>query len=237
MGRDLDKSKDRDLSNSDDVSAFLQKVTSTPARSAPGSTGRLIFAMDATASRQPTWDHASHLQREMFDAAATAGQLELQIAFFRGFGEFRATSWTQDSRALIRPLSKVTCLGGHTQIGKVLKHTLRQTAEKKVNALVYVGDCMEEDTDHLCHLAGQIGMQGVPIFTFQEGYDPVAEACFRQISKLTNGAFCRFDSGSAALLKTLLKAVAVYATGGRQALENYSQKVGGETLLLTRQIK
>ncbi len=237
MGKDLDKSGKTDISNSDDVDAFLQKVASAPRTSSSGPAGRLIFAMDATASRQPTWDHASHLQREMFDAAATTGHLELQIAFFRGFGEFKATSWTQDSRSLIRPLSKVSCLGGHTQITKVLNHTLKQTARKKVDALVYVGDCMEEDADHLCHIAGQIGMQGVPVFMFQEGYDPVAEACFRQIAKLTNGAYCRFDNASAALLKTLLKAVAVYAAGGRKALENYSQKVGGETLMLTRQMK
>ncbi len=235
MGSDLDKSGNDE--NSKDVEAFLKKVTSIPQRFRAESTGRLIFAIDATASRQPTWDHACHLQREMFDAAAEAGSLELQIAYFRGFGEFRATPWTIDSRALIGPMSRVQCLGGHTQIAKVLKHSLKQTQKKTVNALVFVGDCMEEDADQLCHIAGQLGIHKVPIFVFQEGNDPTADICFRQIAKLSGGAYCRFNAGSASMLKTLLKAVAVYAAGGRKALENYSQKVGGETLLLARQIK
>lgn len=235
MGKDLDKSGKKSTSN--DVDAFLSKVAAIPPARSTGGSGRLLFAMDATASRQPTWDHASHLQREMFDAAAEAGQLELQIAYFRGFGEFRATPWTKNSKSLIKPLSRVNCLGGHTQIRKVLNHTLKQTRQKKVNALVYVGDCMEEDADQLCHIAGELGMQGVPVFIFQEGYEPTAQNCFQQIAHLTNGAFCRFDVGSADVLKKLLKAVALYATGGRQALEDYSRKTGGETLLLTQQIK
>ncbi|MFT6556585.1 VWA domain-containing protein [Sneathiella sp.] len=234
MAKNLDKANKEAEQN---VKAFLDKVANTPAPAKSGGAGRLIFALDATASRQPTWDQASHLQREMFNTAAEVGKLELQIAFFRGFGEFKATRWTQDSRSLTRPLSKVSCLGGHTQFEKVLKHTLKQTTEKPVNALVYVGDSIEEDVDHLCHLAGQIGMKGVPVFIFQEGYDPIAEACFKQICRLTNGAFCRFDAGSAAYLRSLLKAVAIFAAGGKKALRDYSKNAGGEILLLSNQIK
>ncbi|MCR9214822.1 MAG: VWA domain-containing protein [Proteobacteria bacterium] len=235
MAKNIEKSDDG--SKKDDVAEFLAKVAATPARHRTGKSGRLIFAIDATASRQPTWDHASHLQREMFDEAASIGGLELQIAFFRGFGEFKATAWTRDSRALARPISKVYCLGGHTQIQKVLKHALKQTKKDPVNALVYVGDCMEEDADTLCHQAGQLGMLGVPVFVFQEGYDSVAETCFRQIAKLSGGAYCRFDSASAATLRDLLRAVAVYAAGGRKALSDFSRKTGGETVLLLEQIK
>lgn len=235
MGSNIDKKNNSSLSK--DVDAFLKKVALTPKTDHQSSTGRLIFAIDATASRQPTWDHACHLQREMFDAAAEEGSLELQIAYFRGFGEFKATAWTRDSRALIGPMSRVSCLGGHTQIEKTLKHALKQTNKQRINALVFVGDCMEEDADALCHVAGQLGMQHVPVFLFQEGQDPSAETCFRQIAKLSGGAYCKFDMGSASMLKTLLKAVAVYATGGRKALEKYSEKVGGEILLLARQIK
>ncbi|MEH6402767.1 MAG: hypothetical protein V7750_05295 [Sneathiella sp.] len=235
MGRNLDEN--RKGGTSKDVDAFLKKVGSIPKVKETGTAGRLIFAVDATASRQPTWDHACHLQREMFDAAAIAGSLELQIAFFRGFGEFKATAWAQKSKSLIGPMSRVSCLGGHTQIEKVLKHTLRQTKEKRVNGLVYIGDCVEEEADNLCHIAGQLGMQGVPIFAFQEGSDATAELCFRQMAKLSGGAFCKFDMQSAEKLKLLLNAVAVYAAGGRKALIKYSQKVGGETLLLARQIK
>jgi hypothetical protein len=235
VAKDIDRTDK--TGSKDDVAEFLAKVAATPVTRTSGKSGRLIFAIDATASRQPTWDHASHLQREMFDEAASIGGLELQIAFFRGFGEFKATAWTQDSRALARPMSKVYCLGGHTQIEKVLKHTLKQTRKNPVNALVYVGDCMEEDADSLCHLAGQLGMLKVPVFVFQEGHDGLAEQCFRQMAKLSGGAYCRFDSASAATLRDLLRAVAAYAAGGRKALSDFSKKAGGETLLLLKQIR
>jgi len=235
VAKNVEKTDEK--SGTDDIAEFLAKVAATPVRTAPGKSGRLIFAIDATASRQPTWDHASHLQREMFDEAASIGGLELQIAFFRGFGEFKATAWTHDSRALAKPMSKVFCLGGHTQIEKVLKHTLKQTKKDPVNAVVYIGDCMEEDADRLCHLAGQLGMLKVPVFVFQEGYDRLAEQCFRQMAKLSGGAYCRFDSASAAALRDLLRAVAAYAAGGRKALSDFSQKTGGETLLLLKQLK
>ena len=224
-------------SGKDDVAEFLRKVAATPVQNSSGRNGRLIFAIDATASRQPTWDQASHLQHEMFEEAAAIGGLELQVAFFRGFGEFRATRWTTDSKALIRPMSRVFCLGGHTQIEKVLNHALSQTKKDRINALVYVGDCMEEDADHLCHLAGQLGMLKVPVFVFQEGHDRIAENCFRQIAKLSGGAYCRFDSASAAMLRTLLRAVAAYAAGGRKALSDFSKKSPREATLLLEQIK
>jgi len=235
MGKDLDKENEK--TSQGDVDAFLKKVSLTPKRNAGSSSGRLIFAMDATASRQPTWDNACHIQREMFDETSSIGSLSLQIAFFRGFGEFKATPWTTNSNALTGPMSRVNCLGGHTQIEKILKHTLQQAENKSVNALVYVGDCMEENADTLCHLAGQMGVQGIPAFVFQEGYDPTAENCFRQIAKLSGGAFFRFDANSASTLKTLLKAVAIYAVGGQKALEKYGKKMGGETLRLSRQIR
>ena len=74
-------------------------------------------------------------------------------------------------------------------------------------------------------------------FLFQEGYDGIAENCFRQIAKLSGGAYCRFDSASASTLRNLLRAVAAYAAGGRRALSDLSKKSGGEARLLLEQIK
>jgi hypothetical protein len=53
---------------------------------------------------------------------------------------------------------------------------------------------------------------------FQEGTDRKVEAVFREIAQLTKGAYCRFDPGAAQQLAQLLRAVAVYATGGIAAL-------------------
>jgi hypothetical protein len=193
--------------------------------------------MDATASRQPTWDRACQIQGEMFSETAALGGLEVQMAFYRGFGEFSATPWITKSADLVRRMTGVYCLSGQTQIAKVLRHAINETNKQKVNALVFVGDCIEERIDDLCALAGELGMLGVPAFIFQEGDRIVVTRGFKQIAKLTNGAHCRFDSSSAKQLRDLLSAVAVYAAGGRKALEDYSHKTGGDVRLLVQQVK
>ena len=86
-------------------------------------------------------------------------------------------------------------------------------------------------------LAGQLGLHGVPAFIFHEGDNPAAARAFQQIAKLTNGAYCSFDSASAQQLRDLLSAVAVYAAGGRTALEDYGKRTGGAALRLTSQVK
>ncbi len=214
------------------VDQFLHKVAAVPRRGGTGR-GRLIFAMDATASREPTWDQACHIQGEMFTATDALGGLEVQLVFYRGFGECKASPWMASSAELVRRMTAVSCLGGHTQIGRVLKHAVTETNRKKVDALVFVGDAMEEEVDELSHGAGELGLLGVPAFIFHEGYDPVAARGFRQIAKLTKGAYCAFDAGSAEQLKALLSAVAVFAAGGRPALEDLSREKGGVVKLLT----
>ncbi|MFQ5959675.1 MAG: VWA domain-containing protein, partial [Alphaproteobacteria bacterium] len=198
---------------------------------------RLIFAMDATASREPTWDRACQIQGQMFEETAALGGLEIQLVYYRGFGECRHSNWVTDSRALVRQMTGVFCLGGQTQIRKVLRHVIDETKRKKVDAVVFVGDCMEEDVDELCHLAGEIGLLGVPVFIFHEGAEPVAAQAFRQIAKLSNGAYCSFDAASARQLRDLLGAVAVYAAGGRRALEDYGRRTGGAVLQIASQVK
>lgn len=220
-----------------EIDNFLNKVASTPAPIRGVGGGRLMFAMDATASREPTWDHACHIQGEMFQATAALGGLSVQLVYFRGFGEFRATKWLNNSRALVRGMSAVHCLGGHTQIRKILRHAIRETANERLGALVFVGDAMEEDVDNLCALAGELGILKVPAFMFQEGDDHEASLAFRQIARLSGGAYLHFDTNSAAQLKGLLSAVAVYAAGGKRALLNYSKREGGATLQIAPQVK
>lgn len=219
-------------SSTGEIDAFLSKVRSLAPSAPTGARGRLVFAMDATMSRQPTWDLALGLQADMFKAVKEVGGLDVQLVYFRGFGECRTSQWVGDPDALARLMTQVSCRGGHTQIERVLKHARSETNRARVNALVYVGDCMEENVDDLAAIAGELGLLNMPVFLFQEGREPVAEAAFREIARLTGGAWCRFDAGSAAQLRELLSAVAVYAAGGRKALENYSSgKVGARALL------
>lgn len=216
-----------------EVADFVRRMKDLAPRAAAGR-GRLVFAMDATMSRQPTWDMALALQAEMFKAVKAIGGLDVQLMYFRGNSECRASRWVSDPDALAHLMTRVTCAGGFTQIRKVLSHTREEAAKKPVNALVYVGDCMEEDVDDLCGRAGELALLGVPVFLFQEGSDARAEKAFREIARLTKGAYCRFDAGSAAQLKDLLSAVAVYAAGGRKALAALGGRV---PRLLLEQLK
>jgi hypothetical protein len=219
-----------------EVADFLAKVKSMPAVRA-GGTGRLIFAMDATASREPSWDRACHIQGEMFSATQALGGLEIQLAWYRGLGEFEASAWLRDSQALVGQMTQVTCRAGETQIGKVLQHAVKETGRRKVNAVVFVGDCVEEGVDALCSQAGRLGLLGVPVFVFHEGGDPAARRCFQEIARLSNGAYCPFDSSSADMLRDLLAAVATFAAGGRRALEDFARRRGGAALQLTHQMR
>jgi hypothetical protein len=219
-----------------DIDAFLDKAASLPPRKPAGQAGRLIFAMDATASRESTWDHACRIQAEMFAETTALGGLQIQLCYYRGLTECKSSAWLSNAASLERAMASVRCIGGHTQIGRVLKHAEAMAKQQRVDALVFVGDCMEEDVDELCHLAGVLGIRGVPAFMFHEGGDVRAARAFRQIAQLTNGAYCPFDAGSASQLRDLLGAVAVYAAGGRRALEDFGQRRGQTVRLLSQQI-
>lgn len=223
-------------SSSADVDAFLHDLQRAPSVRAGAGRGRLIFALDATASREPSWDRACRIQGEMFDATASLGGLDVRLVFYRGFAECKASRWMQNAADLHKAMRAVSCIGGETQIERVLEHAIAETKKQRVHALVFVGDAMEEDVDRLCHLAGELGLLGTPVFVFHEGGDAAAGAAFRQIAKLSRGAYLRFDLASADRLKELLAAVAVYAAGGYRALADYSAKKGGETRLLTAQL-
>ena len=224
-------------SSKSEVSEFLTKVQTLAPRGEGQGRGRLIFALDATASRQHSWDSAMNIQAEMFDATSKLGGLEVQLAYYRGFGEFKASGWEKDGKGLLRRMTAVQCLAGRTQIAKLLNHALKETDKKRVGALVFIGDAMEEDIDRLGHLAGKLGLKGLPCFLFHEGADPVAQGAFQQIARLSGGACCSFDARSAKELRDLLSAVAVYAAGGRRALSDFSNERGGAVLKLTHQMR
>ncbi len=223
-------------SSSTDVADFLNKLAATPSVKTSGSRGRLVFAMDATASRQPMWDHAARIQGEMFTETEALGGLDIQLCFYRGFGEFKVSPWLERSSDLLRMMTSVFCRAGETQIRKVLAHTVAETGKRRVGALVFVGDCVEEDVDRLGALAGELGVLGVPAFMFHEGRDPMAAFAFKEIARLSGGAYCRFDEGSARTLRELLSAVAVFAAGGRLALEDLANRRGGDIKQIAHQL-
>jgi hypothetical protein len=220
-----------------EIDAFLSHVNTLGPAAVPGKRGRLIFALDATMSRQPTWDTACRLQADMFREATAAGGLDIQLVYYRGLAECRASPWIAEAARLGALMTRIDCRGGHTQIGKVLAHARRENDKAKVGTLVFVGDAMEETLDGLCAGAGELGLRNIPAFMFQEGYDPVCEQAFREIARLTRGAYCRFAPGAAHELAELLRAAAAYAAGGMKALADLKRRNSAGAVRLLEQLK
>jgi hypothetical protein len=205
------------------IDAFLAEARQVMPVSPADAGGRLVFALDATMSRQPTWDMAAKVQAEMFKAAAEVGGLAVQLVYFRGFSECRASRWVADARGLTDLMAGISCRGGQTQIGRVLGHVRGQAEHGHVRVLVYVGDAMEEPIDALCAAAGELALLGVKAFMFHEGHDAIAAAAFGEIARLTGGAYARFDAGAPHSLAALLRAAATYAAGGLTALDRLAK--------------
>jgi hypothetical protein len=220
-----------------EVEAFIDQVKRMTPAPQSGRPGRLIFALDATMSRQPLWDTACALQADMFREAAAVGGLDIQLVYYRGFGECRASQWLSQAERLAGLMTAIQCRGGHTQIGKIIAHAKRETQRHRVAAMAFVGDAMEEKLDDLCQAAGELGLLNVPAFMFQEGGDSVAEQAFREIARLTHGAYCRFDVGAAHQLGELLRAVAAYAAGGMRALADLSARRQRGAMKLIEQMR
>ena len=221
-----------------DVQAFLKDVRALASPKDNASSGRLVFALDATASREASWDKASALHAEMFQAASACGGLQVQLCYYRGFQEFRATKWFDSAHLLLGAMTSVRCAAGRTQIGRVLTLIEAEHKAQKVAAAVIISDAFEESLDRAAHTAGNLGLRGCKLFLFQDGHDRAASRAFAELARLSGGACCQFDETSADELRELLRAVAAYAAGGHEAARAMLQN--GRTQAarrLTQQLK
>jgi hypothetical protein len=201
-------------SHSQRVTDFLAKVQT--------ARGRIAFIIDATGSREHAWDVAAQLQAEMFNEAAKLGGLEMQVTYFRGLDEVRSSDWTGDARELQHFMGRIRCDHGHTKYARALAHVRGEHRRQAISAVVLIGDMLEEAPQTLYDSVAGLG---VPCFCFQEGSDPQLREgfkelwqAFREVARLTKGAYHAFDAGSIAQLRELLQAVAHYAAGGLTAL-------------------
>lgn len=214
-----------DTSSGDAIARFVAEAAAKARRTVGG---RLIFGLDATASRQPTWDRARDLQAAMFDEAGRIGDLEVQLVYYRGGGECRSSRWLGDARTLRDLMGRIACRAGPTELGRVFAHAAAEARERPVAALAFVGDALEEAPGPLYDLAGELALLGVACFMFQEGRDQTVATAFAEIARLTGGAHVPFDTSAAGRLGDLLRAVAAYATGGRAALHALADRSEGE---------
>jgi hypothetical protein len=231
----MDRAKPPAPAASTGIDAFLERSRNLPARQS--GRGRLIFALDATMSRQPTWDLAQGLQAKMFEAAAVHGGLDVQLLYYRGLTECRASPFVSQGRGLAELMSRIDCRSGNTQIEKILRHVRDETSAGKVGAFVFIGDAMEEKASKLYALAGEIGLRGTKAFMFQEGAAPIPAQAFREVARLTGGAYAAFDMGAPARLAALLAAAAAYAAGGHAALEKRALEGESAARLLLSQMR
>lgn len=218
----------------------LSILTAAASKKLDANKGKMIFGFDATASRGPTWSMAQELQRKMF---AAVRRLDVQLAVFRGT-ELIVSTWEDDPAKLEALMGEIDVEGGNTQIERLLQHIVDENAKdakRGVNAFVFIGDTFEERAgEHrvkaLCRALGDLKIPG---FFFLEGNPEwngaYVGAIFKEMAKLTGGAFAAFDANAAETLADLLSSVAAYASGGLAALESRDSKAA--KLLLTQMKK
>ena len=211
------------------ISEFLEATKKHPLVKAEGN--RLIFALDATASREPTWDMAMNLHAELFNTAKTTN-LSIQLVYYRGFNQFHASKWSNTAISLLEKMQTVRCLGGATQIARLLGHIQRESQQTTLKTAVFIGDACEEPHDEIFAIAGQLGLLRVPVIVLQEGRDPYANQVFSGIASRSGGAHIPFAPGSAKELAQLLGAVATFASEGVSALQKLENRAA--RLLLTQ---
>jgi len=199
-------------SHAKQVAEFLQKQRT-----------EIAFVIDATASREPTWDAASQLQGEMFSEVAKLGGLEMTVIYFRGMDEVGASNSTSDAHELHHFMGRIRCEGGYTKYARAFERVRQEHQRAPFTAVIAIGDMLEEEPRTLYDAVAGLG---VPLFAFQEGHDfqqretlRLREA-FQELARLTKGAYHAFDAGSIAQLRELLQAVARFAVGGLTALED-----------------
>ena len=203
-----------------DVKRFLAEArASRPPVERRRTAPRILFALDATASREPTWDLAMNLHAELFRAATdTVAAANVQLAYYRGYREFHVSPWSASPKELLGHMTGVRCHGGLTQIERVLQHAMRESKRERIKAAVFVGDACEEPHGALTAAAGKLALFNLPFFVFQEGADSGAAQAFRAIARITGGAYAPFAAGSANELRALFGVVARYAAHGRKGV-------------------
>ena len=200
----------------------VEAAVCAPLTRTTNNEGRIIFGVDATASRAACWRQTRYMQSDMFFSAEKAGEnLSIQLCYYYG-ATFKFTEWQNDAAVLAAKMSDVHCASGNTQIEKLFTHALEENKKKKINALIFVGDSCEENKGNLIHLARQLGNDGVRLFIFHDEFrDPSDDSSrnsetaqiFSAITDASEGIGAKFNTGAPDVLRDYLKTIAVYATG------------------------
>lgn len=187
---------------------------------------RLVFAVDATASREAAWASAKKITDRMFGVIPNA--LDVALAVHGGDDLHTFTTFSADVDAFRKQAAAVDCESGVTRLCDIMARTLDAGG---VRVMSYIGDAFEEDADEALKLADRFRLRGIQAVMLSDGAEGKPLEVFRQIAERTGGAVLDFRAGDAALMGELLAGVATLAIGGRRLLE--AQHTAGARLLLT----
>ena len=134
-------------------------------------------------------------------------------------------------------MEKIDCRGGHTQIGKILAHAKRENEAKKCRRWSSSAMPWRSRSTISAPRPANWACSASRRSCFQEGGDAVAEQAFREIARLSRGAYCRFDISAAHELAELLRAVAAYAAGGMKALADLKARHNSGAVKLLAQLR
>src|SRR5271165_2696119 len=207
-----------------------QERVEPPTETAAPSRPRLVFAVDATASREPAWAAA----RRVTDALVKAlpGELDVALAVHGGSRVHTFTAFTNDARTLRDRAAGVSCQAGMTRLLPILATTLKQ---QSVRVVIYIGDVFEESLPHGRDLADSLGARGTKLIVLHDTSDNGARRdaeIFWDLAKRTGGCVLPFNANTPDRLRDILSAVAVYAVGGEKLLRERRHALPGAVALL-----
>jgi hypothetical protein len=201
----------------------------------PAETGapvrpRLVFGVDATASREPAWAVA----RQVTDALVKAmpGDLDVALAVHGGSRVHTFTAFTDNANTLRDRAAGVRCLAGLTRLLPILAASLKHPG---IRVVVYIGDVFEEGVPAGRALADAMGARGTRLIVLHDTADRSARRdaeVFWDLAKRTGGCVLPFDASAPDRLRDLLSAVAVYAIGGEKLLREQRGNTAGAVALL-----
>jgi hypothetical protein len=191
---------------------------------------RLIFAVDATASREPAWETARQVTDALF--RVLPGELEVALAVHGGSLLHTFTPFTANAGALRDRAAGIACITGRTQLLPILERALSNPG---VRVVTYIGDVFEESPARGRKLADALGARGIRLIVLHDTVDWLARRdaeLFQDLARRTGGCVVPFDANAPQRLRELLAAVAVYAVGGEALLEAKRGELPAATLLL-----
>ena len=191
---------------------------------------RLVFGFDATASRERAWATA----RQVTDALVQAlpGELDVALAVHGGSRLHTFTEFTADPNILRDRAASIACVAGHTQLLPILSRSL---SSPNVRVVTYIGDVYEEFPARGRKLADELGRRGIKLVVLHDIVDWTARRdaeLFLDLARRTGGCVLPFDASAPGRLRELLAAIAVFAVGGADLLQDKRGELPGAVLLL-----